>query len=287
MARHMKLRTAKAVMMAESRAVYNDPFHNDPAFLDAFRAGEARALDRVYRAFERPLRNFIVRGFAFHSGGRPLHFGGYLVEHDLQDILQETFRRAFGVKARQSYDGVRPFKNYLFTIARNAVITDITHRQRQIPVGEAVHCDAPSEEMSTLESWVASQRPLFSDPQPPSSHEQMEHLEVFALLAGFIEFLSEEDARFFHHRFLDGLSQESTARQMGWNRARVRKREERLRRAFLVHVQGSGYLEARSESRKVRRIGDPEALKARVDRSRMIYRAWRAWQNHDFIFQAA
>ena len=274
--------------MAPSRAVRNDPFREDPTFIDAFRAGEARALDRVYRAFERPLRNFIVRGFAFRSGGRPLYFGGRVVEHDLQDIVQETFRRAFGVKARQTYDGVRPYKNYLFTIARNAVITDMAHRQRMVPVGEAIHSDAPLEGMSTLERRVVSQRPLFCSPNAPSSDEQMEHLEVFALLAGFIEFLSTEDAQFFRARFLQCLSQEATARHMGWNRARVRKLEERLRRAFLVHAHGSGYLETRSETRKVRRIVDPATHQAQVDRSRTIYRNRRAGQHHDdLFFQAA
>lgn len=272
----MNLPALKAGNMVESRAVCNDPFRNDRSFVEAFRAGEARALDRVYRAFERPLRNFILRGFVFQSAGRALHFGGRLVEHDLQDMIQETFRRAFGAKARQTYDGVRPFKNYLFTIARNAVITDLTQRQRQIPVGEAIHRDLPTEGMSTLESWVASQRPMFCNPDAPSSHEQVEHLEVFALVAGFVEALGEEEARFFRIRFLEGLSQETTARQMGWNRARVRKLEGRLRRAFLIHVQGSGYLESRSETRQVRRIADPEAHRARLERSRMIYRSQSA-----------
>ena len=273
--------------MGESRAVCNDPFRDDPVFLEAFRTGDVRALDRVYRVYERPLRNFVLRGFSFQSGGRTLHFGGHIIEPDLQDIIQETFRRAFGAKARRTYDGVRPFKNYLFTIARNAVITDMTHRQRQIPVGEAIHRDHPSDGMSTLETWVVTQRPLFCEPNPPSSHEQMEHLEVFALLAGFVEFLSQEDARFFRHRFLEGLSQEATARCMGYNRARVRKLESALRRAFLVHAQGSGYLEAHSETRKVRRIPDPVAHKAQVERSRTIYRTERAGLGHDLNFQAA
>ena len=146
-----------------------DPFKNNPEFLADYRLGTERTLDKVYRAFERPLRNFLLRGFAFKSAGRQLFFSGVAYEHDLQDVVQETFRRAFGPKARASYDGVRPFKNYLFTTARNAVITDLTHRRRQIPVGEAILADGPTEDMSGLESWVASRRLMISSMSADSS----------------------------------------------------------------------------------------------------------------------
>lgn len=263
-----------------------DPFSKDTSFLEAFRQGQAVALDRVYRYFERPLRNFILRGFAFKSEGRQLYFKGLFAEHDLEDIVQETFRRAFGAKARAAYDGIRPYKNYLFTIARNAVITDLALKRRQIPVGEALMRDAPSDDLSPLESWVVAQRALMADQEDITSESRLENLEIYGLLASFMEILTPDEDRFFRLRFLGQNSQEQTARHLGWNRARVRKLESRLRRAFVCQLKDSGYLECREECRMVRRVDDPIQYQALVDRSRAIWRAHNT-QNVPEIWEAA
>lgn len=264
-----------------------DPFVKDSVFLERFRRGDEEALARVYRIYQRPLRNFILRGFAFKSEGRQLYFGGLYAEHDLEDIIQETFRRAFGQKARNSYDGVRPYKNYLFTIARNAVITDMSSRRRQIPVGEALMRDAPSDDLSPLESWVLSQRAALGEEADSTSDERVENLEIYGLLMGFLEALTEEERSFFRYRFLAQCSQENTARRMGWNRARVRKLEARLRRSFLCHVNGSGYLEMKAESKKVRRVENPKKSRRIFERSRAIWRERRVEDNNEFLYEAA
>lgn len=264
-----------------------DPFRLDDTLIEAYRAGDPAALERVYRAFRQPLRNFVLRGFSFRSGTRDLHFRGLSAEQDLEDIVQETFRRAFGERARRAYDGVRPFKNYLFTIARNAVINDLMHKNRQIPVGEALVRDAPSEDLSPLEAWVLSQRADLEPDDPTSTEAQVENLEVYALVTAFLEALSADEARFFSLRFLGHLSQEHTARRLGWNRARVRKLETKLRRAFLCHVKGTGYLDRRVETRMVRRPEDPKAARATFDRARLIWRSRRADQGNEFLIEAA
>ena len=74
---------------------------------------------------------------------------------------------------------------------------------------------------------------------------------------------------------------------MGWNRARVRKLETRLRRAFLCHVQGTGYLESRRESRVVRRAADPGTAATTFARARSIWRERRAEAPNDFLYEAA
>ncbi len=259
----------------------------NPKFLERFRQGHAKALEDVYRFFERPLRNFVLRGFAFRSDGRQLYFGGLAQEHDLEDIIQETFRRAFGAKARASYDGIRPYKNYLFTIARNAVITDLSSRKRQIPIGEALFQDNHSDSLTPLESWVVSQRAQISEEQEISSERQVENLEIYGLIMGFVEALEEEEQTFFKIRFLSQCSQENTAKKMGWNRAKVRKLEARLRKAFLSHAKGSGYLDMRTESRKVRRVANPAQHKSTFARSRDIWRTRRCDQTNEFLHEAA
>jgi RNA polymerase sigma-70 factor (ECF subfamily) len=208
-------------------------------------------------------------------------------DSDVEDVIQETFRRAFGARARAAYDGVRPYKNYLFTIARNAVITDLTVRSRQVPVGEALMRDAPSDELSPLQSWVLSQRCTFDPDDTPACEERVENLEIYGLVAGFLESLDDEMKKFFRVRFLTQLSQEGTAREMGWNRARVRKLEARLRRAFLAHASGSGYLEMKPEALKVRRVADPEHHASTFARARDLWRAGRAEAPCELIFEAA
>jgi len=263
-----------------------DPFLNQPQFLNDFREGKGYALDRVYRLYKRPLRNFILRGFSFRSEGRQMYFAGTYAESDVEDILHETFRRAFGPRARSTYDGVRPYKNYLFTIARNCVITDLSQRQRQIPVGEALMRDAPREEQTPLETWVRSQHQADRDDAFDLA-AQVENLEIYGLLMAYLESLDAEERRFFQVRFLGMCSQERTARRLGWNRARVRKLETRLRKGFLTHVRGSGYLEMRSEGRKVRRPDDPGHHAQVLARSRAIWRRGRAERDNEFLLEAA
>lgn len=262
-----------------------DPFRDDPEFLARFRDGQPAALDRVYRLYYRPLRSFILRGFGFQSEGRHLYFAGAMQDSDVEDVIQETFRRAFGDRARAAFDGVRPYKNYLFTIARNAVITDVTHRSRQIPVGEALMRDAPGDDLSPLQAWVFARQNLPEPDATPLSEERIEGLEVAGLIIGFLEGLDEESAQFFRVRFLGQLSQENTARAMGWNRARVRKEEARLRRDFLAHASGSGYMESRVEARMVRRVEG--ALESTFARARDLWRSGRADAAHELIFEAA
>jgi RNA polymerase sigma factor (sigma-70 family) len=264
-----------------------DPFKQDPELLDRFRQGDAATLDRVYRSFRQPLRNFVLRGFAFKSEGRELYFRGFWTEHDLDDIIQETFRRAFGVKARQAYDGIRPYKNYLFTIARNAVINDLMLKNRQIPIGEALTRDVPAEDLSPVECWIVAQRTALEADRVVCSDERIENLEIFGLITAYLESLKPDEQRFFRFRFLAHCSQEDTARRMGWNRARVRKLETRLRKAFLCHVQGTGYLEGRSEGRMVRRSSDPKQARATFERARAIWRERRAELPNEFISEAA
>jgi len=263
-----------------------DPFLNQPQFLQDFRDGKSPALDRVYRLYKKPLRNFILRGFSFQSEGRSLYFAGAYADHDVEDVIHETFRRAFGPRARQAYDGIRPYKNYLFTIARNCVITDLSQRQRQIPVGEALMRDTPSDELSPLEAWVRAQRATDCD-DVVDTNDQVENLEIYALLLGYLGSLDPEEENFFRVRFLGLASQEKTARKLGWNRAKVRKLENKLRKGFLTHVRGSGYLETRSEGRKVRRPEDPEQHASVLARSRDIWRRSRVEREYEFLLEAA
>ncbi|MBI2376310.1 MAG: sigma-70 family RNA polymerase sigma factor [Deltaproteobacteria bacterium] len=262
-----------------------DPFREDPSFLSRYREGCSEALEQVYKSFFRPLKHFVLKGFAFKSDGRDLYFRGITAEYDLEDIIQETFRRAFGAKARATYDGVRPFKNYLFTIARNAIINDLLTKTRQVPAGDAIYRDTPYDEAVRSESWALQLRIAAMTRVEADCGTRVENLEICGLVGAFVASLEEEHARFFQLRFLGLCSQEDTARRMGWKRSRVRKLEARLRTAFLGHIQGTGYLEQRLAPHTARRATD-EAREV-FEAARRMWKLGRANEGRDFLIEAA
>src|SRR5687767_6554292 len=98
------------------------------ALLERFRLGDRAALEEVYRHYAPQLALFLARGFTFHSQGRELYFRGFKEPFDLDNAIQETFTRAFSHDARQSYDGLNPYKNYVFAIARNWVVSELRRK---------------------------------------------------------------------------------------------------------------------------------------------------------------
>ena len=120
-----------------------------------------------------------------------------------------------------------------------------------------------------------------------SPDDLVENLEIYALIMAFLESLTGEDQALFKTRFLGQCSQENTARRLGWNRAKVRKIEAKLRKSFLCHAKGSGYLEIKSESRKIRRPSNPEHHKTTFARSRAIWHSRHCDQHNEFLHEAA
>lgn len=74
----------------------------DEELVRALAAGEERALEELYRRYERPLHRFLHR----HTGGR-----------DVEDLHQETWLRV--VRSAGRFDPARRFSTWLFQIAIN------------------------------------------------------------------------------------------------------------------------------------------------------------------------
>src|SRR5262245_19722724 len=102
------------------------------ALLDGFRKGDRSALERVYAAYARDVAQQLKRGFTFQSGGRSCRFHGPPSAADLEDRVHDVFVRAFSDGARLAYDGLTPYKNYLYTVARNLVIDDFRKKERAL-----------------------------------------------------------------------------------------------------------------------------------------------------------
>lgn len=206
--------------------------HTDKELLEAYRNGETQAYARVYENHIGPLERFLNGGFSFVSKGRPCRYRGNVPGVDSEAVIQETFVRAFSENVRRNYDGERPFRNYLFSIAKNLVLREVQRRDRVIgseQPEEAVDAMAKRAEELGMHSVRMS-------PERAVADGQLGHVT-----REFIESLSCEEREFFDHRFAQGLTQMATAEAMGVTRARIKVIEKKMRRHFLASLREHGY----------------------------------------------
>jgi RNA polymerase sigma factor (sigma-70 family) len=206
--------------------------HTDKKLLKAYRKGETWAYDAVYRHYSEPVRRFLQGGFTFISRGRTCRFRGGAAGIDLEAVVQETFARAFSPSTRKNYDGERPFKNYLFSIAKNLVLREFQRRDRVLNVEN-------TEETTDVLARRGVDYGLTSAESNPEGQVADEELQ--ACTRAFIDELNEEETEFFTQRFAHGLTQEATAKAMDVTRARVKLLEKNLRKRFLEMLRGNGY----------------------------------------------
>lgn len=208
--------------------------HEDRKLLAAYRAGETWAFEILYRSLSEPVRRFLAGGFTFVSRGRTCRYRGGVPGIDAESILQETFARAFAPSTREHYDGERPFKNYLFSIAKNLVLRELARRERVLPL------ELGDEGTEHLRRRRADSVPtLSSEERDPETFLADGELKV--VTKQFVAKLDAEGRAFFLYRFVRGLTQEATADAMKITRARVKLVEKEQRRAFLALLRENGY----------------------------------------------
>jgi RNA polymerase sigma factor (sigma-70 family) len=208
--------------------------HEDKALLDAYRRGESWAYTVLYREYGPAVRRFLAGGFTFVSQGRTCRYRGSNAGVDIDAVVQESFARAFQASTRATYDGERPFKNYLLSIAKNLVLRELARAQRLSSL------DSMEEGSDVVFARARSHAAAFL-PDTKSPEKATADGELAEITRGFIDTLTPEEARFFQHRFANGLTQEATAEVLGCTRARVKLLERNLRRAFLAELRGRGY----------------------------------------------
>jgi RNA polymerase sigma-70 factor, ECF subfamily len=215
--------------------------------LDRFKRGERRALEEVYRHYAPEVATFLSRGFTFSSGGRALRFGGYAQPFDLDNALQETFMRAFKESARVGYDGLHPYKSYLYAIARNLVLDEFRNREVAMsPFIDQLDSGGAAPDATARDGEEAAPASTVSDGPSAGVSAEQEFLrhELGRLYAGFVARLDERDRTFFRHRFEEQQTQVEAGVASGLSHMQARTLEKKLRRAFLEFMQTNGYLEA-------------------------------------------
>lgn len=191
----------------------------DDETLRRFREGIPETLAAVYRANAEGLAR-MLRAAAWR-GGVFSHMKGAM---ELENLLLETFARAFEPRTRAAYDGTRPYGHFLMGIARNVLLEEM--RNREVAVGLE-----PFGDQGEVEE------------EGGGLAQSLEDREVEGLVAGFKEGLSQEERRLFELRFGEGLPQEAAASRMGLTRIQVRRREHGIKTRLLGFLQARGYLE--------------------------------------------
>lgn len=204
-----------------------DLLADDQQLLRDFKRGENVALTRVYKAYLPDIFNFLKNGFAFNSKGNRYFFKGYREPWHLENAMQDIFSRAFSQSARDAYDGIRPYRNYLFRIARNTVmdafrdqkkdLLNISDLEPALDNTVSDHPDAADPETLLFEKQLAEQVQQFTDQLP------------------------QELVAFFNARFNQGESVEGCAKRFGWSEHRVKREEKQIKKRFFCWLQERGY----------------------------------------------
>lgn len=196
------------------------------ALLDRFRSGEQRALEEVYRAYVGPLFTLFRNGFSFQSAGTWCRAAGQFAEHEIEELVQETFRRAFEERARLTYDGLRLYKSYLFTIARNHVIDQMRRTKPEL--------------VEDLQNTVVDD--FEGEKLLRSAEQQLQDQQLQKLLREFVLGLDATSRQVFEQRFVKERDQRDVQKDTGITMYKMRRLELSLRRQLLAFFSRHGYL---------------------------------------------
>ncbi len=185
------------------------------SWLEAFRQGDRRVLEKLYFENVAMIRQMLQHGF-FVSEGSSKRFTGIRSYFALDCAVQEVFRRAFDHTARKSFDERVSFSAYLRGIARNYAFNSL--RDREIAVD-------PEVLMLKVDDVACDERH-----KPDDLLEQKELRET---ITQFKNSCSAEEKAVITFRYEEGLSQSRTAARLHWTRRHVRTIEANLRRRLV------------------------------------------------------
>jgi RNA polymerase sigma factor (sigma-70 family) len=199
------------------------PLDGDPLLLAKYRRGDDDTLALVFDAYAGPLAASVRAGIPFMADGQRMRIGQDLLEQEVEMIVQETFVRAFGEKARNSYDGVRPYRTWLFAIARNLLIDLARGRMRSPRIVALDDVDELIEEQRSPEEAAADG-------------------QLAALVTQFAEGLGEPEKSIYRLRYEENKSAREAGQALQMTEIQVRRRDAKLRDQLLAFLRRHGFL---------------------------------------------
>jgi RNA polymerase sigma factor (sigma-70 family) len=222
------LRSGAKVETAESMSL----LASDRDLLARFRGGDRDALERVFRHYAPQVLQFLRSGFTFASGDQTARHPGLSSAFDLESAVQETFARAFQPRARDGYDGLRPYGGFLLGIARHVAL-DMSRRgagRRERP-----------EPPDVLDQRAAALPAAELEAGSPG--ELLDARRATELVRRFLaEECDERDRSLYQLRYVDDLSQEQAASRAGLTRIRFRRWETKFRARLLRHLKRANFV---------------------------------------------
>ncbi len=201
--------------------------------LDAYRRGETEALTEIYNHYVGAVETLLIHGFHFVSDGRHCRYRGVSGQFDLEDQIHEVFARAFSERARSGYDGLTPFRKYLFTIARNLVIDEFRRKSRAL---EDFVLDAPAERDGSRSS-----PPEMPDVKATSSDDRLADRQLVRLVAEARASLAPREQQVYELRYERELNHRDIAAETGLSASQIKTSEARIRRIVFQHLRKHGY----------------------------------------------
>ena len=197
----------------------------DRALLDGFRAGTAEALTEVFRLYAPLVARSLRAGVVVQVDGRPTRIEALLDEFDFENLVQETFARAFKESARLAYDGLRPYRSYIVTIAKNLLVDRArkAKRERRVSYTDEIEIYGGADE--TTPEAVAIDT------------------ELHRLLADYRASLSGDVLRVFLCRYEQERSLRDASKELKMSMWNLRRIDARIRVSLLQALRDAGFLE--------------------------------------------
>jgi RNA polymerase sigma-70 factor (ECF subfamily) len=189
-------------------------FRGRPELLAAFRRGDRAALEEVYWATLDTIERLVWAGVRRAERARWIRGGR---SSDVEDLVQDTYVRAFDERARSRYDGLRDFEPYLATIARNVLI-DWVRARGELPAGAADDLTA----------------------EPPQDEEPWASEAVMRTVETYLARVPPELKAVHEERYVRGTPQREAAERLGISRQQLRTREQKLRDGLLRVLREHG-----------------------------------------------
>ena len=190
---------------------------HDPDWLAAFKRGDEKALARAVTTYQSMLQERLQRGFFTSAGGGRVRLRVHDVD-ERDDIIQDTFARAFRASARRSYSGESDYGAYLLRICRNLTVdrfrTACTERDMIAPDAyDRLDRMSPSD----VADWSGAHKALGRGPEAAA-----QRAEISAHLRDFLTTLSDSELQLITLYSEGEMSQRQAADALGIERHQVR-----------------------------------------------------------------
>jgi RNA polymerase sigma-70 factor (ECF subfamily) len=162
------------------------------------RAGHPGAFDRLVQAYSARIYTHLYR----------------LVRNreEAEDLTQEAFIRAY--RFLHQYDGRRPFRNWLYTIASHVGLNALRSRQRR-----------GRYECNDVDDHAAASAPSADSPLRDAVRQELRDL-----LLGAVESLPPQAAMLMHLVYFEGMPVQEAAEILGMSEANAKVTLHRARR---------------------------------------------------------